>query len=500
MPAKQGLSMGHTAGLASRGLDPVALAAKFGLRSERGAGGEALIIPYLRGGEEVHHKARTSLVMGEGGGKQWQAKTGLKLFYNEDVLRRADLKGQPLIIVEGEPDLWACDQAGHERVVSVPDGAPIEQIQDLSSVKYDFLNAAWELLNVDNVPEIILAVDGDAAGANLMHDLSVRLGRARCKFINWPMVPERAREAVGRMKCKDLGEVMYFYGPKGVTETLKRATWIKVNNVHRMSELPPLPTPVVMDNGFPLLRESYRVRLGDFAVVTGIPGHGKTTFANDLSCRLVWEYSTDTDPLRIGFASFEQVPQRDHRRNLRAWFGKKHVKAMSDLEIANADMWIDEHFRFIVPSEDDDVTLEWMLEKMEAAVIQHGCRVIVIDPWNEMDHDRAPGENITEYTGRGIKALRRFARKFQIHLMVLAHPTKMQKLQDGNWQKPTLYNISDSAHWYNKADVGIVVHRNGNNTEIDVQKTKYHDVIGSPGCYDAVYNAPERRYDILARL
>jgi RecA-family ATPase len=70
------------------------------------------------------------------------------------------------------------------------------------------------------------------------------------------------------------------------------------------------------------------------------------------------------------------------------------------------------------------VTLDWMLDRMEVAVVRHGVQVIVIDPWNEMDHTRARDETMTEYVGRAIKALKRFARKFQVHLIVIAHPTK----------------------------------------------------------------------------
>jgi twinkle protein len=66
---------------------------------------------------------------------------------------------------------------------------------------------------------------------------------------------------------------------------------------------------------------------------------------------------------------------------------------------------------------------------------------------------------MTEYVGRAIKALKRFARKFQVHLIVIAHPTKSTKDGDGKYRMPTLYDISDSANWYNKCDLGIIVHR-----------------------------------------
>jgi twinkle protein len=123
--------------------------------------------------------------------------------------------------------------------------------------------------------------------------------------------------------------------------------------------------------------------------------------------------------------------------------------------------------------------------------------VIVIDPWNEMDHARNRDETTTEYTGRAIKAFKRFARKFMVHMIVVAHPSKQMKDKEGNYTIPTLYDISDSAHWYNKADLGVVVHRESeNNSIIRVSKSRYHDEIGVPGEVNATYQFYERRFTI----
>ena len=285
----------------------------------------------------------------------------------------------------------------------MPDGAPPpgeRSLEDLESgAKYGWMRDIRAFLTRERVPEIILATDGDENGAALLHDLSVLLGRFRCKFLTYPKAPESA--GLSRTRCKDLNEVLQFWGAKGVVETIGRAQWIRVDGVYRMSELPPLPEPQVFDIGFRLISENYRMRLGDFVVVTGVPGLGKSTFANDLCCRVALAHG-----LKIAWASFEQAPQRDHRRALRSWYGVTDwldpeqrfykrgvpVHEMEAKDIAEADVWIDAQHVFIVPSEDDDVTLDWMLDRMEAAVVRHGVQVIVVDPWNEMDHCRGRDE------------------------------------------------------------------------------------------------------------
>lgn len=476
------LSPAHAEAVEARGID-MEVATKAGLWSE----GDALVFPFFREGRIVNRKFRTKIVPGADKGRLWQDKGGQQIFWNEDVLRDDSLTGRPLIITEGEFDALAAIQAGFLRTVSVPAGAPDQPVPlEHEGPKYDFLTQARDLLRIERCAEIILAVDNDEKGAFLLHDLSVRLGRFRCKYVVYPRDPKDPDR-----RLKDLNDVAIAYGSRGVVETINRAQWLKVDGVFRMSELPPVPPAVSYDIGFDVLRAHYKVRLGDFAVVTGIPSMGKTSWVNDLCCRLAWQHG-----LNVAFASFEQSPQRDHKRNLRTWFNKKLVSQQTHEELARADEWIDDRFTFIVPSEDDDVTLEWFLDRAEAAVVQHAVEVIVVDPWNEMDHNRAQGESLTEYVGRAIKTFKRFARKFQIHLIVVAHPSKQLKDADGNYRVPTLYDISDSSHWYNKADIGIVVHRDENKTIIRVAKSRYHDEIGTPGEVCATFIPECRRFDI----
>ena len=59
-----------------------------------------------------------------------------------------------------------------------------------------------------------------------------------------------------------------------------------------------------------------------------------------------------------------------------------------------------------------------------------------------------------------------------MHLIVIAHPAKSTKDGDREYRMPTLYDISNSANWYNKCDLGIIVHReNADDTLIKVQKS-----------------------------
>lgn len=453
--------------LEARGLDPE-LADRLGLEScERPGGGEEIAFPYLVGTEVVNHKYRSyDKTFRQDGG-------ATKCFWNFNVICDVTLQAQPLIVTEGEFDAVVAIQCGYGRTVSVPDGAPKQALGDDGDRKYGYLEHAKSALH--GVKEIILATDADEPGAALLTDLSIRLGKARCKWVRYPK------------GCKDLNDTLLRYGERGVHEVFRRAEWCRVDGVYRMSQLPPYPDRAGITTGFPFLDEHYRIRMGDFCVVTGVPGAGKSTWINDLICRVAMKHGWT-----VAVASFEQHPQADHRRALREWFMRRPEAEASAAEVADADKWIDHHFRFIVPADDDLANLAWTLERCAAAVVRDCARVIVIDPWNELDHDRPADMSLTEYTGKAIKEFKRLARSLECHVIVVAHPTKL-----AGGEMPGLYSISDSAHWANKPDVGIVLWKKQPKdtvAEIHVVKSRYWDRIGRPGSVRVVYEAHERRF------
>lgn len=473
--------MRHIAAIEARGLDPELLE-RLGVGASSKLRGEAIGIPYFDNGVCVATKHRTlgaeKLFTQNAGGRQ--------ILWNIDALRDDTLAGEPLIVTEGELDAMAAIQAGFPRSVSVPGGAPPEKSGESEPLsgerrRYAFLDEAAPLLR--GCREIILAVDADGPGANLLHDLALRLGRHRCKWLDYPE------------GAKDLNDVLRLYGLRGVQETIARAQWCKVAGVYRLSELPPVDPPPAFDTGIAGLAAHYRLRRGDFCVITGLAGHGKSSFVNEVCGRMAMAHGWNTV-----FASFEQTPQVDHRRALRTFHAAKPESAMTAPECAAADAWIDRHFAFVVPDEDDEVNLQWVLERLAAAILRYEAQIVVVDPWNEMDHTRPADISLTEYVGFAIRQFRKLAKKYNVHLIVVAHPAKMQRGRDGKFPCPGLSDISDSAHRSNKADVGIVIHRDNLltdcETKIRVVKSRYHDTIGTPGEITGVWDKGVGRYAI----
>jgi twinkle protein len=178
---------------------------------------------------------------------------------------------------------------------------------------------------------------------------------------------------------------------------------------------------------------------------------------------------------------------------------------MADAQLRRGvDRFLDEHFIILDGSlaegEEEDQTLEWVLERAHDSVHRHGIRHLIIDPWNEVEHAKPPHESMPDYIGRGIRMLKRFAKERQIHVTVIAHPTKA--VGGEKPRAPNLYDIEGSAHWYNKPDLGVVVFRDPDTphaTTIRVSKVRF-DETGARGDVLMAYDEASCRFTQLDQV
>ena len=473
--------------LERRGIN-LEIAASLGVRSlANDRNGEVTIqFPYLVNGEEVNCKTRT--IKGEK--KFFQVKDAQKVLYNHrhiGVWQEGHKAGsdEPLLICEGEFDAIIAMQCGYF-AVSVPDGAPAQRIErdengEETSKKYSFLEG------FPKTGTVIICADGDDAGANLLQDLADRLGRHRCKWILYPKA--KTRPDGTRPVLKDLNDVFNEYGDKGVTETIKRAAWFKVDDVYRMSELPPSPP----HEPFACEIAPINLRTCELSAWLGYPGHGKSTMFNFLSMLAT------KNGWPVSLASFEQNPQTEQRDALRTLFMEKRTHLASQQESEAADQYIDKNFSFIVPDDtaDTEADLTWLLNKMAAAVARYGTKLFIIDPWNELDHqfDRRD-MNETQYTGFAVKQLKKFARRYRVHVAVVIHPSKIKSVgRDDKRRMPNMGDAADSAHWENKPDLACIIHRSQGLLLWRVAKSRYadEDKIGPLGDYWLDYDPATKK-------
>jgi len=237
--------------------------------------------------------------------------------------------------------------------------------------------------------------------------------------------------------------------------------------------------------GWLSLDELYRIKLGMFTVITGIPGHGKSEWLDAVLVRLAglqnWRFcyfSPENYPLSIHFTKLAEkttgLPFHEFPRST----------------IESAKKWIGDHFTWLYPANEESVDLDWILERARFLAESTGLHGLVIDPWNEIEHNRGSISE-TDYISQSLSKIRRFARKYDVHVWIIAHPFKLTKdRQTNKYPVPTPYDISGSAHWRNKLDFCVTVHRpniDEHTLDVHVQKVKFKH-LGKVGSCTLLYD------------
>lgn len=250
-----------------------------------------------------------------------------------------------------------------------------------------------------------------------------------------------------------------------------------------------------VSTGWPSLDRYYTVMQGQLAIVTGVPSHGKSELVDALCVNLAMKHS-----MRFLMFSPENYPVTTHAKKLiRKYIGKPYGKMYNGTmtrEEANEGMnFINDAFLFINPGE-YLITVDDLVDIAKTQDING----FVIDPWNELDHRRPAGMREDEYISLSLGKLRTAARSLDIHIWLVAHPKKPDPGRNYKTSPPGLYDVSGGAHWYNKADVGITVHRpdvvDGSSANIYITKVRFRN-IGKPTGEDPVmlqYNMASGRY------
>ncbi|MCP3468068.1 hypothetical protein [Bradyrhizobium sp. CCGUVB23] len=126
--------------------------------------------------------------------------------------------------------------------------------------------------------------------------------------------------------------------------------------------------------------------------------------------------------------------------------------------------------------------------------------MLVIDPWNEIEHARDREESTHEYIGRAIRMLKRFGRRHEVAVIVLAHPTK-DVYERGKLRTATLYDIDGSAHRFNKPDHGLVIERDPVKAEITVHISKVRfEQTGYRGAIRMRFDPETQQFDQLREI
>lgn len=427
-------------------------------------------IPYFKNGELVGIKYRTNP-------KDWAAEAGAEpIIYGYD-----DIFGDVLIWVEGEFDKLAVEVSGFKSCVSVPNGS----------------KSAGSLDNVlDKIKKIkthIIAVDNDTAGNELKNELIRRLNPAKCKTVRFPD------------GSKDANDVLINHSPEILKRCIDEAEQVPIKGIVKPSAL----LDSLIDNyrsgtdeglstGWANIDKLYRVKTGQWTVITGIPNHGKSEWLDALMVNMITIHSW-----KFGVFSPENYPLDRHmskllRKVTNKPFGAKYNGAMTEQEVTEGAREFDKYLTFVATDEDNH-NIDSLLKITEDLILSEGINGMIIDPWNTIEHNRPKNISETEYISSALSKVTYLVRKYDIHLWIVAHPTKMQKLNNGKYAVPMPYDIAGSANWANKSDNAITVYIDmdentpKNEVQIHTTKIRFRD-NGQPGQTALYFQKASGRY------
>lgn len=244
--------------------------------------------------------------------------------------------------------------------------------------------------------------------------------------------------------------------------------------------------------GWSSVDEFYTVGRGQWTVLTGTPGSGKSEWLDALLVNLA-----ERDDWLFCLYSPENFPTVGHlvklvEKRIRKPFNEGPTARMTEQEYADGAAWVLDRFLWL------DTELKSPDELISTALGYGGGRKlgVVLDPWNTLEHQRG-GMSETDYVSFILTEVTKMARAANAHVWLVVHPAKIPRNKDGTRPVPTPYDISGSAHWYNKADNVLTIHRNqadgSQEVELHIQKVRFKH-LGHPGLATLRYDKAVGRY------
>lgn len=373
-----------------------------------------IAFPFYENGEVPFLKFRRTekLKPGDKRQKEWRVPNTKAILFGLDMC----VYSKPLVITEGQIDCMSLYEAGVRNVVSVPSGC-----EDFSWVEH-----CWEQL--EKFKSIIFFGDEDEPGRKMVREAAHRLDESRCLFVeNYPVRPGTTKT------CKDANEILYFYGEMKLIQMVEDAREAPIRGLINLGD----NIPSSLDDGekiytrIPALDKALKgLRMGAVTVWSGKAGHGKSTLTGLLELQAIEqgynvcvysgelttsEYQTWVD---LQCAGSDYIAYRTNQNGeVTAYIPDSVQQAIS--AYYNRKLWLYDNQEIF---EDDESTT--ILKLFTAAYRRYDCKLFVLD---NLMMALADSDDELRDQKRFVNKLKKFARKYNVHVMVVAHPRKTKK-------------------------------------------------------------------------
>jgi len=356
--------------------------------------------------------------------KEFARETGAaSVLLNESLLHSKEPIKQ-VVLCEGEKDGIVAWSNGVKNIIGMTGGAGT-------------LKGRWFDL-LERVEEIIVAYDGDIAGAEGTQKLIQRLGVHRVKIAEIPA-------------GEDVADVVAKYGPERLQTILRSAKLPEIPNVHSiadvaMSMLTTDPPPVI---------PTYSMRLNDILnggfrspqliTLTAPPKIGKTSFAMslglDFACRGI--------PTLNYCMEMSEEDITTMACGMYLGVGRNPTKADYWAFTQEASLPLFLGFK-------SSITVEALMQTFKDAYSRYGLGMIIFDNIHYLVRNVSGREGKVEAMENAYKSLKIITIELKIPIIVIAQPKKINvsKGADMNY-----YDVAWSSAAASDSDTVVILHR-----------------------------------------
>ena len=347
-----------------------------------------------------------------------------------------------LFISEGEIDAMTLAAYGFPSV-SVPFGAkwPGSDGKDPNTewIKHDY---EW----LEKFIEVFLCLDADEPGQKATAALIPRIGRTRCRILDYPAGKKDPNEClVAGLGEKEFWKFMNASRDLDPEELLKpseieQGIWFEfypdLNDKARLGD----PTP------WPALKFTFNP--SELTIWHGYSGNGKTILLNHVM--LVFAALCGKSSC---IASLEFPARKTFKNLCRQAMGRGHPASAEELH--DVIRWMDNYFWLYAHI--GETTVEDALYVFQYVAKKYGVQHFVLD--SLMMLTEIGGEEYDKQKAVCLR-LKQFATDYNVHMHLVAHSKKPDSKHDPDKYPPRKYDISGSGNISNVADNVICVWRN----------------------------------------
>ena len=356
-----------------------------------------------------------------------------------------------IIITEGEIDALSWAVYGY-KALSVPFG-----VNNFQWIETDF-----ERLSLFDT--IYIAMDNDEPGIKASKIIVQRLGEDRCRVVSLPLkdVNECLKNGIENNVIDECISSSSFYDPAE----------LKWADNYREATYKLLHPELYDENGVKLElcgKGELIFRADETTLWTGINGHGKSLLLGQVLI------DTMKQGKKICIASLEVKPERTLFRMSRQICG---TNVPNDQDYNAAFDWLRDKcciFDFV-----GEVSHVKLLQIFEYAHKRYGVEVFLIDSFMMLDIP----EDKTDPQKKFAQKICEFARKFGVHVHIVAHPRKTRSEEE----MPNKMDVSGSVMLTNTVENVLIVWRN-KTKEMAIEKYNRGQIVFGDDEYHKVEKA-----------